>query len=73
MKDADNEKNADPRKDRICRWECMKVHVKAKIPHTNFQYTLAQYPGQQLRKTHIVRSQSGGPILSVGRHHSGVG
>jgi hypothetical protein len=29
MKDTDQEENADPRKDCICRWECLKVYVKA--------------------------------------------
>jgi hypothetical protein len=29
MKDTDQEENADPRKDRIRRWECLKGYVKA--------------------------------------------
>jgi len=66
MKDTDQEENADPRKDCICRWECLMVNVKPEILHDKIsRYTLAQHPGQQLRKTHRVHSRSGRPILSV--------
>ena len=33
MKDTDQEKNADASKDRISRWECLKVNVRAGILH----------------------------------------
>ena len=33
MKDTDREENADPRKDYISRWECLKVNVRAGILH----------------------------------------
>jgi hypothetical protein len=33
MKDTDQEKNADPSKDCICGWECLKVNVRARILH----------------------------------------
>jgi hypothetical protein len=53
MKDTDQEENADPRKDCICRWECLKACVKAEILRDKIsRYTLAQHPGQQLRKAH---------------------
>jgi hypothetical protein len=74
MKNTNQEENADPRKDCICRLECLIVNVKAEILHDKIsQYTLAQHPGQQLRKMHTVHSRLGRPILSVCRRHSGIG
>jgi hypothetical protein len=73
MKDTDQEENADPRKDCICHWECLKVYVKVEILQDKiYRYTLAQHPGQPLRKTHTVHSRWGRPILSVCRRHSGI-
>ena len=28
MKNTDQDENADPCEDRICRWECLKVNIK---------------------------------------------
>ena len=33
MEDTDQEENADPRKDCICRWECLKGNIRAGILH----------------------------------------
>jgi hypothetical protein len=74
INDTDQEENADPSKDRICRWECLRVDVKTEILHDKVsRYAQAQHPGQQLRKTHTVHSRLGKPILSICRHQSGTG
>ena len=33
MKDTDQEEDAHPRKDYICRWECLEVNIRAGIHH----------------------------------------
>jgi hypothetical protein len=57
MKDTDHEENADPRKDRICQWECLKAYVKTEIPHIkhpdNHQpNTLANSCGKRIQYIH---------------------
>ena len=39
MKDTDQEENANPRKDYICRWKSLKVYVKAEAIHDKISDT----------------------------------
>ena len=73
MKDTDQEEYADPRKNCICWWKCLKVYVKVEVLHDKIpRYTPVQHPDQQLRKTHTVHSRSGRPISSVCHRHSEI-
>jgi hypothetical protein len=45
MEDTDQEENADPRKDCICRWECLKVYVKTEnSPRQNISIRTSPIP-----------------------------
>jgi len=51
MKDTDQEENADPREDCICRWECLKVTVRERFstrkrPDIHQPNALANGPGK---------------------------
>jgi hypothetical protein len=57
MKDTDQEENPDPRKDRICRWECLKVTIRAgfftrKNRDIHQPNTLAKRGGKRIQDVH---------------------
>ena len=60
MQDTDRKKNANPSKDRSCRWECLKINVRAGIRHDKVpRYSLVQQPGPWSRKMNIGHSPLG--------------